>query len=90
LLNEATAMTTMAQTDVVVTGGVEVHLDVHVAAAPDGIVGQLGVNSLSTTPTGYRCLLEWLASFGTVVRVGVEATGSYSRWAGCLSGRRGH
>jgi transposase len=84
---KATAMTTMAQTAVVVTGGVDTHLDVHVAAAPDGIGGQLGVKSLPTTPAGYRCLLEWLASFGTIVRVGVEATGSYSRWAGCLPGR---
>jgi transposase len=74
LLNEATAMTTMAQTSVVVTGGVEVHLDVHVAAALDGIGGQLGVKAFPTTPAGYRRLLTWLASFGTVVRVGGEAT----------------
>jgi transposase len=78
-------MTTMAQTDVVVTGGVQVHLDVHVAAALDGIGGQLGVKSLSTTLAGYRRLLAWLASFGTVVRVGVEATGSYSAGLGWLS-----
>lgn len=49
----------------------------HVAAALDGIGGQLGVKSFPTTPAGYRRLLAWLASFGTVARVGVEGTGSY-------------
>jgi hypothetical protein len=63
LLNEATAMTTMAQTSVVVTGGVEAHLDVHLAAAPDGIGGQPRVKDFPTTPAGYRRLLEgWQAS----------------------------
>jgi transposase len=77
ITNEGTAMTTMAETDVVVTGGVDTHFDVYVAAALDGIGGQLGVKDFPTTPAGYRPLLEWLASFCTVVQVGVEGTGSY-------------
>ncbi len=60
-----------------ITGGVDTHLDVHVAAALDGIGGLLGTASFPTTPDGYRQLLNWLQSFGQVVQVGVEGTGSY-------------
>jgi transposase len=60
-----------------VTGGVDTHLDVHVAAALDGIGGLLGVESFPTTAAGYSELLGWLASFGPVERVGIEGTGSY-------------
>jgi transposase len=84
-------MTTMAQPDVVVTGPVEVHLDVHVAAAPDSASA---ANSASTAcrpprPATGVCSRGWQA-FGTVARVGGEATGSYSRRAGPLPDRRGH
>jgi transposase len=67
----------MAETDVVVTGGVDTHRDTNMAAALDGVGGQLGVREFPTTPAGYRSLLAWLRRFGTVVRVGVEGTGSY-------------
>jgi transposase len=60
-----------------VTGGVDTHLDVHVAAALDGIGGLLGVEEFSTDDAGARRLLVWLRSFGPVARVGVEGTGSY-------------
>ena len=60
-----------------VIGGVDTHLDVHVAAALDPIGGVLGVESFPTTARGYRRLLEWLQSFGAVERVGVEGTGAY-------------
>lgn len=60
-----------------VTGGVDTHLDVHVAAALDGQGALLGVESFATTPHGYRRLLCWLRSFGDVDLVGVEGTGSY-------------
>jgi transposase len=61
----------------VVTGGVDTHLEVHVAAALNAIGGVLGVESFPTTAAGYAELSEWLGSFGTVDRVGVEGTGSY-------------
>jgi transposase len=61
----------------VVVGGVDTHLDVHVAAAVDAIGGLLGVRSFPTTPAGYHALSSWLASFGAVDRVGVEGTGTY-------------
>jgi len=60
-----------------VTGGVDTHLEVHVAAALDAIGGVLGVESFPTSPTGYRELLAWMSSFGPVARVGVEGTGAY-------------
>lgn len=60
-----------------ITGGVDTHLDVHVAAALDAIGGLLGVEEFPTTPAGYKALLNWLADLGPVARVGVEGTGSY-------------
>jgi len=60
-----------------ITGGVDTHLEVHVAAALDERGGLLGTASCATTPAGYRELVEWFASLGTVVLVGVEGTGSY-------------
>ena len=60
-----------------VTGGVDTHLDVNVAAALDDIGGLLGVEEFTTDAGGHRRLVSWLQSFGTVTRVGVEGTGSY-------------
>ena len=60
-----------------VTGGVDTHLDTHVAAALDQLGGQLGVESFPANPRGYQELLDWLGSFGAVQLVGVEGTGSY-------------
>ena len=60
-----------------VTGGVDTHLDVNVAAALDDIGGLLGVEEFATDAGGHRALVSWLCSFGTVVLVGVEGTGSY-------------
>jgi transposase len=60
-----------------VTGGVDTHSDIHVAAAVDHLGGVLGTAQFRTTPAGYRKLLAWLASFGPLHKVGVEGTGSY-------------
>jgi transposase len=68
---------TIVETTRLVTGGVDTHLDVHVAAAVDATGGVLGVRSFATTPAGYGELRVWLASFGTLGRVGVEGTGAY-------------
>jgi transposase len=61
----------------VITGGVDTHADMHVAAALDPIGGLLGVEEFPVTPAGYTRLLGWLGGFGTVALVGVEGTGSY-------------
>jgi transposase len=60
-----------------ITGGVDTHLDVHVAAALDERGALLGVESFATTEHGYKKLLGWLSDFGPVELVGVEGTGSY-------------
>jgi len=60
-----------------VTGGVDTHLDTHVAAVLDPVGGLLGVESFPATPAGYRSLVAWMGGFGPVARVGVEGTGSY-------------
>ena len=60
-----------------ITGGVDTHLDVHVAAALDGNGGVLGVESFPTTTVGFGELYAWLVGFGPVERVGVEGTGAY-------------
>jgi len=60
-----------------ITGGVDTHLDTHVAAALDGNGGVLGVESFPTTLAGFAALAAWLAGFGPIARVGVEGTGAY-------------
>ncbi len=60
-----------------ITGGVDTHADVHVAAALDPIGGLLGLQEFPATAAGYASLLGWLARFGTVALVGIEGTGSY-------------
>jgi transposase len=60
-----------------VTGGVDTHLDTHVAAALDPLGTLLGSEAFETSTAGYKALLAWLESFGDVTKVGVEGTGSY-------------
>jgi transposase len=60
-----------------VIGGVDTHLDVHVAAALDHTGGLLGVESFPATPAGYRGLHAWMSGFGPLTKVGVEGTGAY-------------
>jgi hypothetical protein len=60
-----------------ITGGVDTHADVHVAAALDPIGGLLGVGEFPATAAGYARLLGWLGGFSTVCLVGIEGTGSY-------------
>jgi transposase len=60
-----------------ITGGVDTHLDTHVAAAIDSNGGVLGVESFVTTTAGFAELHTWLISFGILDRVGVEGTGAY-------------
>ncbi len=70
-------MTTLTATDVVVTGGVDTHQDLHVAAVLDQLGRVLGTASFPTTVAGYRQLLTWLRRHGQLHSVGVEGTGSY-------------
>jgi transposase len=60
-----------------ITGGVDTHAGVHVAAALDPIGGLPGVQEFPATAAGYARLLSWLGGFGTVCLAGIEGTGSY-------------
>jgi len=59
-----------------ITGGVDTHRNVHVAAALDPLGGLLGSENFSTDAAGYKALLGWLETFGDVTKIGVEGTGS--------------
>ena len=71
-----------------ITGGVDTHLDVHVAAALDDIGGLLAVENFEASPVGDDKLLGWLGSFGSVARVGVQGTGFLWRGPGAVPARR--
>src|SRR5688572_13322145 len=68
---------TIVETTRPITGGVDTHLDVHVAAALDANGGVLGVESFPATTVGYTALHSWLVGFGVLTRIGVEGTGAY-------------
>jgi transposase len=68
---------TIVEAERAVIGGIDTHLDVHVAAALDPIGGLLGVESFAPSPAGYQELFEWLSGFGRLSKVGVEGTGAY-------------
>jgi len=60
-----------------ITGGVDTHLDSHVAAALDAKGGLLGVEHFDAGRAGETRLIAWLHELGPIDRVGVEGTGSY-------------
>ncbi len=70
-------MTTIAEPRLVVTGGVDTHLDLHVAAVVTAVGGVLDTAEFPTTAAGYRGLLAWMRTFGDLDQVGVEGTGTY-------------
>ena len=60
-----------------VVGGVDTHKDSDAVVALDSMGQWLGGAQFPTTPPGYSDLLKWLRAHGTLLCVGVEATGSY-------------
>ena len=62
---------------VVVVGGVDTHRDTHVGAVVDAAGRLLESAHFRADPAGYGQLVAWMASWGRVIRVGVEGTGSY-------------
>ena len=60
-----------------VIGGIDTHKDVHVGAVLDELGRLLATATFATTTIGYRQLHRWLCSFGEVLAVGVEGTGSW-------------
>ena len=70
-------MTTSTDPTIYVTAGADTHRDTHMIAALDQRGAQLGVREFATDPTGHDDIVEWLESFGTIDRIGVEGTGTY-------------
>ena len=70
-------MSTMADSEARVIGGVDTHRDTHTGAAVNELGAVFGTETFPATPAGYRRLLSWLESFGPLGPVGVEGTGSY-------------
>jgi len=60
-----------------VTGGVDTHAEVNVAAVVDAIGRVLGTEEFPTTAGGDQAVLAWMRRHGRLVKVGVEGTGSY-------------
>ena len=61
----------------VITGGVDTHAGMHVAAALDPLGGLLGGREVPAAAARYAGLLSWLGGFGDLALAGVEGTGSY-------------
>ena len=68
---------TIVEAPVGITGGVDTHLDTHVAAALDPLGRLISTESFDADAAGYKALLSWLETFGQVDKIGVEGTGSY-------------
>lgn len=60
-----------------VIGGVDTHRDFHHAAVITKTGQMLGDERFPANAAGYRALLNWMARFGQITRVGIEGTGSY-------------
>ena len=67
----------IAESVLPVTGGVDTHADVHVAAVVDQVGRVLGTEAFPANAAGYRAALAWMNSRGELVKVGIEGTGSY-------------
>ena len=80
---------TIVEAPVGITGGVDTHLDTHVAAALDPLGRLVGTESFDADVVGYKALVAWLETFGQVDKVGVEGTGSYGVGLARFLRRRG-
>ena len=57
--------------------GVDTHADTHHVAVVDSLGRHLDDREFPTSPGGYRSMLDWVHSAGSVAAVGVEGTGAY-------------
>jgi len=70
-------MTSMTHDGPQITGGVDTHSLTHHAAVVDPVGRHLADAEFPATVRGYRDLLDWMRSHGTLTAVGVEGTGAY-------------
>jgi transposase len=78
-MNERTAMDRL--TDPLEGGivvGVDAHTDTHDAAALDPQGRLLDTATFAADGEGYRRLVDWIGSLGTLAAIGIESTGSYA------------
>ena len=68
---------TIVENHTLITGGVDTHLEFHVAAAVDAKRRCARRRDVLDPGAGYAQLVAWLQRFGPIDRVGVEGTGSY-------------
>lgn len=71
-----------------VVGGVDTHRDTHTAAVLDTAGRLLGHQQFPVDKHGYDALLAWLDSYGSVLVIGIEGSGSYG--AGLCEHAREH
>ncbi len=60
-----------------VTGGVDTHALTHTTAVVDQVGRVLGSEEFPAGASGHRAALAWMRGHGTLLKVGVEGTGSY-------------
>jgi len=60
-----------------VFAGVDTHRDRHAVAVVDPLGKVIGTAMFDATATGYQQIQTWVTSFGRLLAVGVEGTGSY-------------
>lgn len=60
-----------------VIGGVDTHLETHVAAVINTNGQILGTDSFPATLRGYQRLVRWMSRFGPIQDIGIEGTGAY-------------
>ena len=65
-------MPRIAEAAVPVTGGVDTHVDVHVAAVVDQVGQVLGSQAFAASAADYRAALAWMSSRGELAKVGWE------------------
>lgn len=70
-------MTSVTERSEPVTGGIDTHKDLHVAAVVDQTGRILATAEFPTTTVGHRAVLRWFRRHGDLVRVGIEGTGAY-------------
>lgn len=61
----------------IVVGGVDTHKDTHHAAVLDLAGRVLGSREFPATQAGYQSLVDFVAAYGVIDKIGVELTGSY-------------
>lgn len=57
--------------------GIDTHADVHMVGVIDRVGREIAHQGFPTTEAGYQQLETWIASWGSVLRIGMEGTGTY-------------